>query len=267
MREFGRVTCVLAFCGFAIAAAIPWSDDHPSQATWWCRIGFPAAAVVSIVGFLLFHVRRDLAPDYLSQCCGRFFDRNGFCFSFLVESEDGVCMLHLLFQNRYERRSVAFLAIRPAVGLFRKKETAIVLRIECGPAAFGRCRVPLGVRLEHQGKRRKFHVGAQVQYPEGKGRMLRFRDGMAIRHDTTFHSALETIHTVTALTAGHFFVRTSPPYINVTIPTGVAETPPVGLLPRTETLWSLGDDPTKDVAAILAAAENAPPDDPPSRMT
>jgi len=248
VREFLKVMCVLVIGAGAIAAGVAWMDDRPSQLTWMFRLGSPVVALVGLVGFLLIHFRRDKVPDYLYQFCGGFFDRGGFCFTFGARSEDGICFVDAYFQNRHERPCIGRLALRPARGFFGHRPIeAITYEIHCGSAAFGVARMPVPIAAAMQGKRQTFEVGASVDYPQGKGRALRFRDGIVIRANSNFGNAFGTALTVVGALGGTL-VLSKPATLSIDLPVGVAEDTPEDLKPEIQTLWKIGDPPLQRIA-------------------
>ena len=60
--------------------------------------------------------------------------------------------------------------------------------IECGPAGFGVAKFPVAIPRRHQGKTVTFEIGVDADYPLGKGREVRFRNGRTIRHNSRFRS-------------------------------------------------------------------------------
>lgn len=248
MQEFLKGVCVLVIFVGAIVAAIAWFVDRPDQLTRALRVGCPAAAVGGCVAFLLVHFRRDKVPDYLHQHLGGYFDRGGFCFAFTASVEDGVCWLDAFFQNRYDRPCVGRIALRPARGLFGRRDIeAITYEVRCDPGAFGVARVPLPIPATQQGKRQKFEVGASVQYPEGKGQMLRFRDGAVIRTNSNFGNTFGTALTVAGALGG-VLVISRPESVTIDLPICVAEDVPGSLKAETKTLWKLGVPALPEVA-------------------
>jgi len=243
MREFLKVIMVLVIMAALLAAALAWISERPDQRTLMFRFGSPIVAILALVVFLRIHFRRDEVPDYLRQMCGGYFDRGGFCFSFAAYDVDGICFLDAFFQNKYERPCVGRIALRPAKDFFgRRKIDAITYEISCEAAAFGVARVPLPLPLAVQGKRQKFEVGASVHYPEGKGRMLRFRDGAVIRTNSNFGNSFGTALQVAGAMGGTL-VLTRPASATVSLPIGVAEEIPDGIEPEVKTFWRLGDPP------------------------
>jgi hypothetical protein len=167
--------------------------------------------------------RRHLAPDYLSRCKSKIFERDGLCFGVSLDREDGAAMFTVLFQNRYLGPAVARIALRPfAAGL-----ATVSPDIECGPGGFGIAKFPVVIPKRHQGKTVNFEIGADVDYPTGKGGEIRFRKGREIRHTSRFRS----------LTAVE-----QPVVVRLTLPTSVAEYIPESAIGESHELWRLSTD-------------------------
>jgi hypothetical protein len=126
--------------------------------------------------------RRDAAPDFLGRCNGLIFERDGFCFAVSLDRDDRAATFTIIYQSRYAGRSAAIVALRPAGSSL----PVFSPRIQCGPAGFGVAKFPVAVPARHQCKTVKFDVGADVEYPLGQGREVRFRTGRAVRFDTRF---------------------------------------------------------------------------------
>ena len=243
VREFLKVGCVVLIAAGSITAALAWIADHPNEFTWTFRIVGPLVAVAGLIGFLLVHFRRDQTPDYLYRACGKYFDRGGLCFSFITSIVDEICFLNLFFQNRYDQPCGGRVLLRPAKGLFGNRNVeAILFEIQCDAAAFGVTRLALPIPESIQGKRQAFEVGASVEYPNGRGRMVRFRDGIVIRDNTDFRKTFRTAATVLLATHGHLLLF-KPAKFTMSLPLNVAESVPEVLVPETEIFWKLGDPP------------------------
>jgi hypothetical protein len=87
MREFVKVMCVVVLMFGGVWAALVFSDDHPSSTTKILRYALPAVCAAAIVVFLAIHFRIDEIPDYLYELNGKYFDRDGFCFSLYPATE------------------------------------------------------------------------------------------------------------------------------------------------------------------------------------
>jgi len=242
--ESTKAVLALVFIVATMAAAVAWFHDQPDPTVWGFRFG-AAAVSLAALGFLLkLNFRRDRENDYLRQVNGNYFNRGGFCFSFVPRVADGVCWFDAYFQNQYDRPCRGRIALRPGRGFFltRAAIETVVWEVECGPAAFGVARVPVPVGPERQGKKQPFEVGASVEYPEGHGSRVRFHDGLFLRKNADFGDAFTTSLAVAGLVAGGV-VMSKPATWTLTLPTGVAEAVPPFARPEVVTFWKLGDPP------------------------
>lgn len=247
MRELAKALCVVVLLFGVPLAALAWFDgksDFLQPAIQFWKYGLPLLCIAAIVVYMKIHFRADVAPDYLSSH-GTFINRGGFCFKVLPIVVDGVCFVSVFFQNQYENRSIGRVALRPARGFFlgRAKMKSILVEIDCGPAAFGIARVAVPLPAALQGRRQSFEVGASVEYPDGKGRQLRFRDGVTLRANSNFGNAFATGLLVAGALTGQI-VYESPATLTFVLPEGVAEEiADPDELARIDTLWKLGDPP------------------------
>ena len=99
----------------------------------------------------------------------------------------------------------------------------------------------------YQGRKQAFEVGATAAYSEGKGRRLRFRDGILLRTDAQFYNAIGSALALGSTATGNLTLVT-PATVTMILPTDVAEHAPDALKPETDTLWRLGDPPLDSVA-------------------
>lgn len=235
--------------GFVVSG-VAWVSDRPDGATWVCRFGGAAAAMLALVAFVTMHFRADLVPDYLRDVDPNYFNRDGFCFAADATAVSGVAYLLIYFQNQRDRPCVGRIALRPARGFFMNRAPiqAITYLIECEPAAFGVARISLPVPKQLQGKRQSFDVGASVRYPAGKGKQLRFRDGIIIRTDADFEDSFATAIAVTSVMTGHIVLHW-PPAARVQLPTDVAEDLPGEPDFDIQMLWRLGDPGLQEIPA------------------
>lgn len=226
-----------------MTAALAWFEDQPDQTTWILRISGPLVALLTLTVLLGLHFRRDVVPDYLQKAMGGYFNRDGFCFAFATDVVDGVCQLHTYFQNQYERPCVGRIALRPARGFFsRASIDTIIFEIPCEAAGFGVVTLPIGLPREVQGKRQSFEVGASVEYPDGRGQRLRFRDGVFLRANEKFGDSFSNILAVAGAVGGAI-VLTTPAKVTMTLPANVADTLPIDVETRMQTHWKLNDAP------------------------
>jgi hypothetical protein len=249
MREFIKVSCVLVFMFAAPAAAVVWLDNRPTDLVRMLRIVFPTIAVLAISVFLKIHLRADLVPDYLHARDENYFNRAGFCFSFSSSANDGICYLHAWFQNQTDQPCRGRIALRPASDslLGRRRIDTVVCRIACEPAAFGVATVAMRLPKRMQGTRQSFEVGASVDYPQGRGRTLRFSAGLRVRANADFDDAFDTVLAHFGAMAGSI-VWSKPATVTMQLPPDVADeivNPPQ---PEIVTFWKLGDPPLEEPA-------------------
>lgn len=249
MGESTKSVSALVLIVSSIAAAIAWTADRPDPITWGFRIGGVILALLALGLILKLQLRADVEHDYLRPITGTYFNRDGFCFAFVVNAVDGIAYMDAYFQTQYDRRSVGQIALRPARGFFmtRAEIDAITFQIECPPAGFGFARIAIPLPEKMQRKRQAFEVGAAVTYPEGKGRRIRYHDGVFLRSNTKFGNSFGTALTIAGAATGSI-VLSKPATVKIDLPNGVTEDIPDNLAPETTTLWQLGEPALNDVA-------------------
>jgi hypothetical protein len=249
MGESTKAVCALLMVVGVIAAALAWTADRPDATTLGFRVGGPVTAILALGMILKLHLRADLEHDYLRPLTGTYFNRDGFCFAFVVTAIDGLAFMDAYFQTQYDRPSLGRIALRPARGFFmtRAKIDSITFEIQCPPAGFGFARIAIPIPEKLQGKRQSFEVGASVRYPEGKGRRIRFHDGVFLRSNTNFGNSFGTALTVAGAATGSI-VLSKPATATIDLPIGVTEDIPGNLVSKTKTLWQLGEPALENVA-------------------
>ena len=249
MREAIKVASVVVLLFAIPAAAIVWMDEPPSPTEWLVRVLCPLAALAAMICFLRLHFQRDIVPDYLRAVTAEYLNRDGFCFAIRPETSQGICYLNAYFQNQHDQPSDCRIALRPSRRflLGRAPIPTLEYAIHCEPAAFGVARLSMPVPGELQGKRQLFDVGASVDYPQGKGRRLRFRDGNLLYTDCQFHNRRAARLAWAGLITGHLIVS-FPRRISINLPTGVKDDLPKDGIAECCTLWKLGDPPYNQTA-------------------
>jgi hypothetical protein len=246
VREFVKGICIALIAVGGIGGAIAWSNDRPGRVTWLWRIASPPVALGGLAWFLIVHFQKDKVPDLLSSDFSTFFDRDGFCFNVRPAAQQGVCVFEMVYQNRYGRRSEAHVALRPPSGFFGSAAVPpLTVEIPCAPAAYGIARIPLPIPADLQGARIKLEVGASVVYPEGKGRMLRVREGVVLRTSADFRNAFQRFTLWGFLLGGHwlhFFnaLFWKPDRVVFDLPENVKEQVPHDIKSTITTLWPPG---------------------------
>jgi hypothetical protein len=248
MGESAKALLALGLIAFAIAAAVSWVEISASPAVVWAlRLGFPLAAFACLATLLWAHFRKDRAPDFLKQHVGQYFERDGFCFHVACTTEGSIALLTLYFQNRYERPCDARVVVQPSRGFWMNRPIGGVVAVDfcCDGGAFGVTRVPWGIPHEYQGKTGSFDVAAAVRYREGRGGMLRFRDGLAV--GKTSLDGWQVTLTVAGLLAGKV-VMNKPAKFKLSFPAAVSTEARPEWPVTTETLWRPGDGQPREVA-------------------
>ncbi|QDU15879.1 hypothetical protein CA11_37070 [Gimesia maris] len=249
MGESTKSVCALLLIVSGIAGALAWTADRPDTITWGFRIGGPIAAIFALGVIFKLQFRADLEHDYLRALMGTYFNRNDFCFAFVVTPYDGIAFMDAYFQTQRDKPCVGRIALRPARGFFftRAKIDAITFEVECPPAGFGFARIAIPIPLKLQGKRQSFEVGASVRYPDGKGRRVRFHDGIFLRSNTNFGNSFGTALTVAGTATGSIALS-QPATATIDLPVGVAEDLPDNIAPEIKILWQLGEPPLENVS-------------------
>ncbi len=249
MGESTKALLALAMIVGIFAAALSWTADRPDNATWAFRIGGPVTGFLALGLILKLHFRRDREHDYLRALTGTYFNRDGFCFAFVVTAVDGIAFMNAYFQTQRDTPCVGRIALRPARGFWmtRAKIDAITFEVECPPAGFGVARIAVPIPEKLQGKRQSFEVGASVRYLEGRGRRIRFHDGVFLRSNTKFGDSFHTTLMLAGAATGQL-VLSRPATATVDLPLGVTEEIPENMNPEIKTIWKQGDPPLEEMA-------------------
>ncbi len=231
-------------------AAVGWFVMEESvvgpAVLWAVRLGPLVLAAGLVTVFLCLTRRKSKVPEFLRARAKDFFERKGFCFTFEVAARDGQCCVLLWFENRYDRPCRAAVEVNDVCGWRGDKQVDgfVISNIECGPAAFGVARVPFAVPGKHQGEPLTFNVGASVDYPEGRGETLRFRQGLESPSTSRpFGDSPGATRSLGVKKGSEDAVFAS---WTVTFPKGIPEEPPPDAGIKIATLWKLGDPVPED---------------------
>ncbi len=256
------VAAVLLLIGVMVWVKEP---DMPEWGIWVSRLVLPAVAIAIFVFLIALMCRKSKVPDFLRKRARDFFERKGFCFALENVVREGHSYVLVWFENRYDQPCDAAVELGGAYGWRgdRKADGFFVDCIECGPAAFGVALVPFPVPAEHQGKKLKFKVGADVLYPDGRGQQLRYKRGFGVTG-----SAGGTGDRKEMVRSARWELSIDGPVTDaatwvVVLPEGVATEPPPDAGIKVATLWKLGDpipeggvdSPDFDKRAALLAQE------------
>lgn len=178
-----QVVFRLAFvvCCLALLRLCIFKTNIPSTLLWEIRGGLAVMALGSLFG-CVWRPRRgpETLVDHLAQITPGYFERDGLCFAFAPAfEENGRCVMNVFFQNRYSGASQARLLLTPPKSFLGKRVVEPVdVAFPCEGGAFGVLRMYWDVPDHAEGTEVKFSVKADVGYPEGRGRELRFREGV-----------------------------------------------------------------------------------------
>lgn len=237
MSESVQAVLTLSMIVGIIGSVIAFMTD---RVHWAWLASMPTLAIASLALLLWSLFRRDKMPDFLANIPGPLLERDGFCFKVATSATKGRCYVTLHFQSRYDRPSRAVVVIQPSKGFFltRPDLGRLTLSIDCPAAGYGLAAVPWAVAKKFQGKVQRLDVAADVEYPEGKGRMIRYRGGTQIR--TAGHDTFRTVATL-AGAMGATIVLMKPASIKLKFPKDVDETIDYDLPIALKTQWRLGD--------------------------
>ena len=248
MGESTKAVLALAAPLTAASSLYGWMDDRPDAVAWaWRTVPLIVAAGLFWLLFKL-HFRRDRAPDLLAGRCGgaNYFSRGGFAVGAGVGRDEvtgePVAVLTIPFQNQTDAPCRARVAVRPGRGLFlgRGGIDRAEAEIDCPAAAFGEARLPIAVPPALAGKVRKFEVGATVERPDGRGRLVRYQDGLHLKTNADFKDRAGCLFTVASL-AGGWLIWRRPATAELALPAGVRDDLPPGHAPAVEILWDEWD--------------------------
>jgi hypothetical protein len=169
---------------FGCVGALTWLAEPPPGETWQYKVRWISLALIILpIPVLVWaNQRKDKVPDILRKRFNDYFERDGFCFAIQPEVKDGFCQLAVYFQNRYEKQCLVSIALTPSSFFFKSNAPiqTLAFGINCEGASFGRVSTRWPVPVESQGKKASLDVAASVEYPNGRGKLLRYRDGLRV---------------------------------------------------------------------------------------
>jgi hypothetical protein len=225
---------VLGSLGVWLAKGVP---DTPL--VWSLRILLPLIVIASAAGLIRAMRRPDLAPDFLRQLVGQPFERDGGCFVIVPSKRGGGCYMNVIFQNQYEKPCHLRVVVQPPAKSFtlgKRPFEGIAVDIPCSGGGFGIARVPIGIPTKFQGQNQRFEVAAATNYPQGRGALLRFRNG--VRVGKADSSGMGSAAVAIGLLAVGVISISRPASTTLLLPSGVAEAIPPSARPDMRTLWS-----------------------------
>ena len=231
------VLVICLVCGFIV-----WlpGGDMPASIIFYLRYGCPALAAGCLAFLVWAQTRKDKAPDLLARISARYFERDGFCFSIVPHISNRQCSMQVFFQNRFSNRCEAQILIRPTSSFFSATVNLpdIALGISCGPGEFGCSTIPWAIPEKLQGKQISLSLYAGVKYPNGRGGLLRYRDGMRVGSVSTdvWREGLQIAGAVVGA-----LVISRPARINIILPKDVISEMQDSIIAETKVIWKLGD--------------------------
>ena len=184
MNQSIKAVLALIVIGSVLFAIIGWlpTDVDPDSFVFWARIVCPILAVLCLVPLIWAQTRKDKAPNFLVRVSPRYFERDGFCFAVVPSVSNNRCSMQVYFQNRYSGPCRANVLIRASSGLFSGKPNLsdIRLGISCGPAEFGCSTIAWAIPEHLQGQKIALSLYASANYPNGRGALLRYQDGLRV---------------------------------------------------------------------------------------
>lgn len=200
-----------------------WADP---EGGWPWRMGFAPAGLGALFALMWASRKRDKVRDYLHEILrAGYFERDGFCFGVSPRVADNRCFLDVYYQNRYADPCHASVVLKPSRQFFlnRRDLTTLTIGIPCPGAGFGRASVPWAVPEAYQGKPQSLDGAPSVEYPQGRGELLRYREG--VRVGSANVSAWKVVATVAAAATGNVGMS-KPATLKITLPSRVFETMP-----------------------------------------
>lgn len=187
MTETQRTLLVAMFLvaiGPALFAGAILSDGPASRTVWTVAVVSILASLGSLGLLLWGFLRKDLVPDEIRRIDKNPFDAGGLQFTFRPLQEGERFWVQVWVQNNRDQPCLASIRLDTVKPLFREKPSNPGLAFQglALPAAgFGMVACPFPVPFDHQGKTMEFEAAAKVEFPQGKGRLVRFHPGIRAR--------------------------------------------------------------------------------------
>ncbi|MCA9176291.1 MAG: hypothetical protein KDB14_17515 [Planctomycetales bacterium] len=250
VRELAKWILVLTLIPAAIGCYDAWTNGLLAAQTQGVQYGTLAICVLCLAGLVKLARTADKAPDYLAKILprhSRYFDRDGLCFVLDVGvAADGACHLLLYFQNRHDRRCEAHLVVRATRNYMKTSGTFVTpleVYVECPEGGYGVTEIPLALPATAEGRELRIEFGMDVAYPEGRGTLLRFKEGSPLRTNGQFrHDSWTTNPFIRlCLALGGAFTWSTPPSLEFMAPEDLKGAPQKEAPPHTTILWQLGE--------------------------
>ena len=242
MGQSFRATLGALIIFSGLAACLFWAVQ-PVQGEswiWFGRTGCSLVLVVSVALLIWAKTRKNKAPDFLAKIFSPYFERNGLCFAIVPQVLNSQCELSIYYQNRYDQPCEALVWIAPTNVAFKDVSALpeFKLDIACKGGEFGRMFCLCGLPMRFKGQIILWNVAATTKYPQGRGQLLRLRDGLRVGTEAKISIGRQLLRAFGAL-AGHFHSE-KPARIQIRFPEQAFASENISSWKR-ETIWKLGD--------------------------
>ena len=246
MRTFVKYLFAAMLLGSATTALFLWIggdvDHFTPETNRMIWIGSTIVFVISLAGVVWAVTRRDKVPDFLAAITGNYYQHDGFCFVVLPTVANGLLTLTMLAQNKFSERCEATLAFKPWAD--RERFLPEQVELSLPPAALVAMRIPVAVPDHLQGKSVEVEIFATARYPDGRGQLLRFREGLTVGRPP--NAVKDTVITALFAAIGFLYVS-SPATLDIKLSTELANCLMDDISTTTTVLWKLGDAETIDI--------------------
>jgi hypothetical protein len=173
-----QFACLCSVFGAVVTCGLFRTDEIG----WTIRFVFIAGAMAAAGLLCWAALRRDRAPDMLAPITRSYLESDGLCFIFTADVFENFCRLNVYFQNRYSRRCRCEIFLDPPKRFWfgRLPLAPARFEIDCGGGECGIARVCYPVPPESQGQAVSFEVAARTKYAQGRGQLLRYREGLRV---------------------------------------------------------------------------------------
>jgi len=206
---------------------------------WWIRFVSLGICLISLSLLIWSATFKDKAPDYLARICPKYFERDGFCFGIGPEVEGNQGRLSFYYQNRYERPCEGTIWLAPTKVAFKDISGLPEFKVEIGCAGgeFGKKSCACGLPLRFRGETILWDVAAQSKYPNGRGKLLRVRDGIRVGTEIRFAAFRQIIRFIGFFVSLH---SEKPVRMKIKFPDEIFSFENVSDW-KQETIWKTGD--------------------------
>lgn len=229
---------LLIFSG--LAACLFWAITpmRPFDGFWIGRITCTSLAVISAGILIWAKTLKSKAPDLLAKNSKHYFERNGFCFAVIPQISDRGSVLSIYYQNRYAQPCKAKVMLSPLNVAFKDVSDLpeIEVAVDCLGGEYGRMFCNFGLPLRFKGQKILWNIAATSDYPEGRGELLRLRDGLRVGTVAKVSTGQELAKTVGYLV---FHVpKEKPARLMMKFPDATFANDQIGVWVQ-ETIWTL----------------------------